>query len=223
MSVPAVASFSEELWSSIGPIWQAILDHPFIRQLTDGTLPMDVFHYYLAQDYFYLLEYSRGIALMGQKADPKHAPTFMKHAESFQFDETLLHFRLGLTHEDVSRSSPAPSCLLYTSHLIQVALERPFHEVLGAYLPCYWIYWEVGKHLLKLQQPGIPVPFEQWIGNYGGGGFGQSVMEALAVVDEIAPRLTGAEKNAMKDQFILTSRMEWMFWDMALKLQQWPV
>ena len=35
--------------------------------------------------------------------------------------------------------------MLYTSYLLRIAYERPFHEGLGAFLPCYWIYWEVGK------------------------------------------------------------------------------
>jgi hypothetical protein len=31
-------SFSAELWQTITPIYAAILDHPFVRGLTDGTI-----------------------------------------------------------------------------------------------------------------------------------------------------------------------------------------
>jgi thiaminase/transcriptional activator TenA len=35
--------FSALLWESIGDIYQAILAHPFITGLTDGTLPAESF------------------------------------------------------------------------------------------------------------------------------------------------------------------------------------
>ena len=36
-------SFSAELWDSTADIYAAILVHPFVRGLTDGSLPQDAF------------------------------------------------------------------------------------------------------------------------------------------------------------------------------------
>ena len=44
--------FSEELQIEAKPMWDAIYAHPFLREIKDGTLPLDTFKYYLAQDYY---------------------------------------------------------------------------------------------------------------------------------------------------------------------------
>ena len=43
-------SFSGDLWQSITPIYAAILEHPFVRGLTDGSLPREAFRFYAVQD-----------------------------------------------------------------------------------------------------------------------------------------------------------------------------
>lgn len=44
--------FSGELWRSIESIYAEILDHPFLRGLTDGTLPEECFRFYVLQSTF---------------------------------------------------------------------------------------------------------------------------------------------------------------------------
>jgi thiaminase/transcriptional activator TenA len=43
-------SFSARLWDSIGDIYEAILAHPFITGLTDGTLPAESLAFYVLHD-----------------------------------------------------------------------------------------------------------------------------------------------------------------------------
>jgi thiaminase/transcriptional activator TenA len=50
MGSPATASLSAELWSRIDEIYDAILEHPFVAGLTDGSLERDRFRYYVIQD-----------------------------------------------------------------------------------------------------------------------------------------------------------------------------
>src|SRR5436190_1371510 len=52
-------AFAQELWRSIGPIYAAILRHPFVRGLTDGSLPRESFRFYAVQDALYLREFAR--------------------------------------------------------------------------------------------------------------------------------------------------------------------
>ncbi|MCX6654252.1 MAG: hypothetical protein NTY03_03920 [Candidatus Bathyarchaeota archaeon] len=49
-------------------IWDAILAHPFIRELGDGSLPADKYRYYIEQDYAYLLDFSRCLGIAASKA-----------------------------------------------------------------------------------------------------------------------------------------------------------
>jgi len=55
--------FTDELWHSIEPIYAAILRHPFIAGLTDGSLPRESFKFYAVQDALYLREFARSLAI----------------------------------------------------------------------------------------------------------------------------------------------------------------
>ncbi len=43
------AGFTGELWSSIEITYAEILSHPFLKGLTDGTLPEESFRFYVLQ------------------------------------------------------------------------------------------------------------------------------------------------------------------------------
>ena len=218
--------FTEQLWQAIDPIFDAIVRHPFIRGLTDGTLPRDAFRFYVIQDALYLRDFARALALAAAKAPQDRAiAMFCRHAIGAIEVERQLHegfFRdFGLSAEDVERTPMAPTNLAYTSYLLRVGYGSPFHEVLGAVLPCYWIYWEVGK---RLAERGSPDPmYRRWIETYGGEEFGATVQAVLELTDQIAAELTAAQSDAAVAHFVTTSRYEWMFWDMGWRQERWPV
>jgi hypothetical protein len=55
--------FTNELWHSITSIYNEILVHSFLRDLTDGTLTEERFRFYVLQDAIYLREYARALSL----------------------------------------------------------------------------------------------------------------------------------------------------------------
>jgi thiaminase/transcriptional activator TenA len=218
-------AFTKELWQSIEPIYAAILRHPFLRGLTDGSLPRESFKFYAVQDALYLREFARALSLAGAKApEDDWIIMFNEHAAGALKVERSLHEsffqEFGLTHEAVASTPMAPTNLAYTSYLLAVAYGRPFHEALAAVLPCYWIYWEVGK---ELERAGSADPlYKRWIGTYASEEFGSVVRDVLAAADKVAEHLTPAEREAMRGHFVSTSRYEWMFWDMGLRRETWP-
>nr|MBA3431716.1 TenA family protein [Actinomycetota bacterium] len=141
------------LWESIDGIFKQILDHPFVQGLTDGSLEDDAFRFYVVQDALYLRDYARALAICGAKApEEETVKMFCEHAAGAIAVERQLHegfFRaFGLTEDEIRTTPMAPTNLAYTSYLLAVAYSGSFPEALGAVLPCYWIYWEVGKALL---------------------------------------------------------------------------
>jgi thiaminase/transcriptional activator TenA len=217
--------FTAELWKSIDPIYAAILRHPFLRGLTDGSLPRESFKFYAVQDALYLREFARALSLAGARAPQDDwIIMFNEHAAGALKVERELHesfFRdFGLTHEAVASTPLAPTNLAYTSYLLSVAYGSPFHEALAAVLPCYWIYWEVGKELERI---GSTDPlYKRWIGTYASEEFGSVVRAVLLAADQVAAGLKPLEREAMRRHFVATSRYEWMFWDMGLRRETWP-
>ncbi len=218
--------FSEQLWRSIEDVFAQILAHPFLKGLTDGTLDEDAFRFYVVQDALYLRDFARGLAILGAKApEDEWLMMFCEHAKTAIVVERALHesfFReWGLTDEQVYTTPMAPTNLLYTSYLLRVAYERPFHEGVGAFLPCYWIYLEVGK---ALEQKGSPHPlYQRWIDTYASAVYEGVVRQVIAVTDRIAETLTDAQREAMRHHFVLTSKMEWLFWDMGYRKEAWRI
>ncbi|MCH8029472.1 MAG: thiaminase II [Candidatus Dadabacteria bacterium] len=217
---------TDELWSSITEIYNAILEHDFIVGLTDGTLIEESFKYYAVQDALYLREFARALSIAAAKSPvDEWMIMFNEHSAGALKVERALHesfFRdFGIDTEDVYSTPLAPNNLAYTSYLLSVAYSAPFHEVIGAILPCYWIYGEVGKELIKKGSPNAL--YQRWIDTYGGEEFEVIVKAVLALANEVGESLREEEKRMVKSRFITTSRYEWMFWDMGFMRQDWPV
>ena len=218
--------FTAELWKAIAPIWTAILGHPFLKGLTDGSLPRERFQFYAVQDALYLREFARALSLAAARApEDDWIIMFNEHAAGALKVERALHegfFReFGLSPEDVARTPLAPANLAYTSYLLAVAYAAPYHEAIAALLPCYWIYWEAGK---ELERAGSPDPlYARWIATYASGEFGAIVRGVLDATDRIAAGLQAPEREAMRRHFVATSRYEWMFWEMGWRREAWPV
>ncbi len=219
-------TFTGELWRSIEPIYAAILVHPFVRGLTDGSLSRERFRFYAVQDALYLRDFARALALTAARAPrDEWIIMFSEHAAGALRVERTLHESFfgewGLTPSAVANTPLAPTNLAYTSYLMAVAQGTPFHEGLAALLPCYWIYWEVGT---ALERAGSSDPlYTRWIGTYAAEEFGSLVKAVLEVTNEMAASLTPAQQEAMRRHFLTTSRYEWMFWDMGWRREAWPV
>jgi thiaminase/transcriptional activator TenA len=219
-------SWTQQLWQAVEPTYQAILEHPFLQGLTDGSLPADRFAYYVAQDAHYLRDYARALAVVGAKA-PTHADTgvLAKHAVGTVDVELALHEallpRLGLSGAELDEIPISPTTTAYTSYLLATVYGGSFAQGLAAVLPCYWIYARVGEALVERGSPDER--YATWIDTYAGEEFAAVVAEVLALADRIGPNLSEAEKALALRHFCVTSQYEWMFWDAAWRKETWPL
>ncbi len=218
--------FSDELWHGIADIYAAILAHPFLAGMTDGSLPADAFTFYVVQDALYLRRYAQALAAVATHApDPAQTEMFARHAAGIVTVEMGLHQTLladlDIDPAAVDAAQEAPTTLAYNSYLLAATQGGSYADGVGTVLPCYWIYGEVGKHLLGR---GSPNPkYQRWIGTYGGEEFDSEVRDVIAVTDKLGPELSPAERQRVHRHFRTTSRYEWMFWDMGYRKEAWPV
>ena len=218
--------FSDGLWRSTADIYVAILRHPFVSGLADGSLPRDRFLFYVTQDSLYLTEYARALSIAAAKApDGPAIATFNRHAASTLEVEMQLHDRFfrefGLSPAEVRTTPMAPTNLAYTRYLLGVAYERAFDELIAALLPCYWMYWEVGKALAS-RGPSLPL-YRRWIDAYAADSFGSLVTIVRELTDRAAEATSESSRERMREHFLTTGRYEWMFWDMGWRCETWPI
>ncbi|MDQ1744813.1 MAG: hypothetical protein QOE23_3152 [Pseudonocardiales bacterium] len=213
------------MWIDAEPVYAAILEHPFLTGLTEGSLPPDRFGYYVAQDAHYLRGYARALAVVAAKA-PTHAAIGMlaRHAAGTVDVELALHGtllpQLGLDPAELDRVAVSPTTLSYTSYLLATVHGGSFAEGLAAVLPCYWIYARVGAALLERGSPDSR--YQRWIDTYAGEEFAAVVAEVLALADLVGADLSSVEERRASEHFAVTARYEWMFWDAAWRAESWP-
>lgn len=213
-------------WDAAQPVYDAILAHPFLAGLADGTLPPEAFEYYLVQDAHYLRGFARALALVAAHAtDETDVALFAQHAADAIAVERHLHSsllaELGVDPDRAARTEPGPATTAYTDHLLAACAAGSFTDGVAAVLPCYWIYARVGAHLLARSSPDPR--YARWISTYGGPAFAATVGAVLDVVDRVvAPGLHDVAERRGRHLYIVGARHEWLFWDAAWTYRTWP-
>jgi len=214
------------LWAEIEPIYDAILDHPFIKGLTSGELDVDCFVQFISQDTHYLQDYVRALLTLAAKSpDFEVTKILTTHAAAAATAETGLHADLmtdlGRDPAELLAFDARPTTRAYTSFLVATVFSGSFADGLAAIVPCFWIYAEVGKHLT---QAGSPNPvYQRWIDSYSSDDYQREVLLVLDVTDRIGLDLGPEAEAAARQHFRTAARYEWMFWDAAHRQEAWPI
>jgi thiaminase/transcriptional activator TenA len=221
-------SFCDQLRKKVQPIWDSQLRHPFVVALGKGTLPERKFKYYILQDARFLGDLARVFAAAAQKApDSESALRFNKLAEETITVERSLHESYGnrwkMTPKQITSVPMAPTNYAYTRHMLAVAATGSAAEITVVALPCAWIYCVVGQHLLMNGPPRPGHPYRDWLLLYASPEFAEVQRWMRAKVDLWAKTAGKEERRRMEEAFVISSRYEWMFWEMAWKEEQWPV
>lgn len=215
-------SFSEQLKSAAQPLWRQIFSHPFLREIRDGTLPAAKFRYYLAQDYLYLEGFARTVAMALAKA-PDAGTLEELSRRVLTPVERPLHQQLlaaaGVSIDDIHRVGRSPTNAAYVNHMMVTAARYGLGPTAAALLPCPWTYHELKTEVGPSEHP----LYSQWTGFYVAGFLQDSVNAWRGFVDAAAAQAGPPELAAMRDAFLTSSRYEYMFWDMAYRMESWPV
>ena len=215
-------TFSEQLKAEAEPIWRKIFGHPFLKEIKDGTLPLEKFQYYLSQDYWYLEGFARTVAqAMAKTTDSKTLEEL--YARVLTPIERPLHQKLlagaGMALADVKRSRPSPTNLAYVNHMLVTAARHGLGPTAAALLPCPWTYHELRHEIGQSEHP----LYGQWTSFYVSGALQGSVDAWRGFLDTTAANAGPTELDAMRQAFLTSSRYEYMFWEMAYQQEQWPI
>lgn len=221
-----MSKFTEMLREKASSIWDANINHPFVQGIADGSLDLKCFRYYVLQDSYYLSHFARIQAIGASRAtDLQTTARMAAHSQGTYQAELNLHEKfmkqLQVSPEEIENFNPAPTSYAYTSHLYRVAGSGSLGEIIAAILPCYWIYYDIGQKL-KGATPQEPI-YQEWIAAYGGEWFAEMVLEQLNRLDELANHASEDEKKRLIDHFLISCQYELLFWEMAYKLENWPI
>ncbi|MDY0394910.1 thiaminase II [Virgibacillus halophilus] len=216
--------FSEILREATKHSWELSLHHPFVQGIVRGDLPLSTFKNYIMQDIYYLKHYGKVHAFAAAHADDfsvaakladKARRTAQAELTVHQEHAKLLH----ITDEDIKNFKPAPTAYAYTSHMYRAALSGSLAQIVASMLPCYWLYADIGLKN-KEAKPKEKI-YENWIQTYASDWFQESTQEMIDLLDTLASEASNAEKEKIKQQFILSKEYELAFWEMAYSFETW--
>src|SRR2546427_1845290 len=207
--------FSRQAWDKNASVYEAIRTMPFNAQLASGTLSDARFKHYVTQDAHYLIGFGRALTLAAAKApSPERIVQFAKSAEGAIVVERALHgsffARYGITPAMFAQTPLSPACQHYVSYLLATCYAEPYEVALGALLPCFWIYAEVGRDIHARAAPNNP--YQAWIDTYAGEDFHDAVRATIAATDEAASGASASLRARMHAAFTRATQLEWIFW-----------
>jgi len=208
--------FSDHLWRQTLPIYHEIINHPFNRELANGTLSRLKFNFYMEQDSYYLIEFAKALATIAGKAPSASLiHNLLNFSQGALIAERELHTNFIKPEYDPENLMMTPACHSYTRHLIATAATATTEEAMAAILPCFWIYREMGREFSE--QSIESNPYTLWINTYSSPEFDETAELAISIVDELANQSSPKILKEMQRAFEFSALYEWHFWNDAYK------
>jgi len=212
-------SFSAALRDAAAEPWEAQLAHPFVLGVGDGSLPEARFRFYVRQDYVFLADYGRLLALGAARAPRlEWMRSFAALAHTVLETEMDLHralaasWRIGAA--DLEAETPAPATRAYCDFLLRRAALGDFAELVAALLPCMWSYAEIGERLAAAGAPEH-AGYRRWIETYASKDFAQLAVWCRELADAVGADAGAAGRERMCAAFGASVGHEIAFWDAA--------
>lgn len=190
-----------DLWRAHEDLARASLETPFVRRLSEGTLDLELFKRYVAQDAFFLKAFFSAYALAAARASDKLDAAHRLHAlMKGVLDELELHGRYSESLDiDLAAVTPNPAARAYTDFLLDTGWNADVGEILAAMTPCMRLYAWIGQQLDGQDQADNP--YKDWIDTYASDGFEALASELETLLDELAsdtPSVRAAYDTAMR-------------------------
>jgi thiaminase/transcriptional activator TenA len=217
-------SLAAELRTAAASVWEAQHAHPFVRGIGDGSLDEARFRFYVRQDYRFLVDYGRLLAL-GTARAPRltEMRRFAALSQAVLETEMALHAgfaeRWGISAEELEAEPAAPATAAYTNFLLRTAALGDYAELVAALLPCVWGYAEIGE---RLAGAGVPdhAGYTAWIAVYADPEFQALAAWARELADAAGGDAGPGARERMHAAFVASSEHELAFWEAAWRSEE---
>lgn len=211
---------SERLYNSIIDLWNKYNEHPFVKGLADGTLPLEKFQFFMIQDHLYLMQYAKVFALGVLKAKNESDMRLFSSLIAATLDtENALHQdylrRLNISQEMIAQAKPSIVTDSYTNYMIAIAEKEGLGELMAAVLSCSWSYKLIGDFMEKFPGATEQEFYGEWVNMYISDGYRSSNQLMIDMVDRLTEGYTEQQIQNLEHIVYVCSQYEYMFWDMA--------
>jgi len=202
-------SLARDLWAANKDWADRILANRFVQGLGDGTLSVDDFKRYVAQDAYFLEAFARAYAFClahGKDRDDLHGFAGLIQGV---LEELKLHKGHAERWQvDLAGVTPIAATSAYVDFLLGVAQTGNLGETIAGMTPCMRLYAWLGRTLAKAT---VSERYGEWVKTYADPGF-----EGLAVrLEELLDR-HAADTPAVRANYRRAMELEHGFFDANL-------
>jgi thiaminase/transcriptional activator TenA len=202
-------SLARTLWAANSDWADRILANRFVQGLGDGTLPVESFKRYVAQDAWFLEAFARAYAFC--LAHGKDRDDLYGFAELIAgvLDELKLHKSYAERWQvSLDGVTPIAATRAYVDFLLDVARRGNLGETIAAMTPCMRLYAWLGRTLAAGK---VAERYAEWVKTYADPGF-----EALATRLEQLLDTHAGDTPAVRANYRRAMELEHGFFDANL-------
>ncbi|MGE3803307.1 MAG: thiaminase II [Gemmataceae bacterium] len=220
-------NFTERVRKRADPIWEAQQRHPFIVGLGDGTLESSKFEFWVRQDYLFLIESARFLGLAAARSPDLEAMSFFANlahtvvASEMDLQRSFAQV-FGISAAELENEPKAPVTQGYTDFLLRHACLADFEVLIGSLLPGLWCFSEIGQRLAE-RPPPADERYLKWIEMHADEAFVGQAEQCRLLLDRWTTDLPEGRLRSVEEAFLIASRYEWLFLDMAWNQAHWPL
>ncbi|MGN8647697.1 thiaminase II [Gracilibacillus sp. HCP3S3_G5_1] len=219
--------FSQELRVAAEDVYQGIFNHPFVVGIGKGNLPKEAIIHYVKADFEYLNAFMNIYGIAIAKSSKREDMTYFYEKIGFVLNSEIHpHHNLcrvaGVDYDQLQGYPLPPTADHYVAHMKSTAQQGTIGELIAALLPCPWTYLEIGHYLKDKYQPTEEHPFYEWITFYAKEDTASVTTELCERLDKWAEQVGEEEKQKAKLAFMKSCQLEYLFWEMAYKVEAWP-
>jgi thiaminase/transcriptional activator TenA len=202
-------SLARTLWAANKDWADRILANRFVQGLGDGSLPVDSFKRYVAQDAYFLEAFARAYAFClahGKTRDDLHG---FAELIGGVLEELKLHKSYAERWQvDLTGVTPIAATKAYVDFLLSVAPKGNLGETIAGMTPCMRLYAWLGQTLAAGK---VADRYAEWVKTYADPGF-----QALAVRLEELLDTHATDSPAVRANYRRAMELEYGFFDANL-------
>ncbi|MGP4071734.1 thiaminase II [Piscibacillus sp. B03] len=219
-------SFTEQLRHENDDLFKGIFNHPFVKGIGNGDVPVEAVKHYIKADYEYLNSFIKVYALAMVKSKRRSDFQFFNDQINFILnDETHPHHNFcnyaNVEYESLQNYPLPPTADHYIKHMLFHAQNGSLAEIYSALLPCPWTYYEIALDLKQKVDINEDHPFYEWISFYDREDLKDLIQNLRNRLDSLAELADEDEKVLIKEAFRKSCELELKFWEMSYTCENW--
>jgi len=205
-----------KLKSSCNKEWSEYTDHKFLSDLVSNKLPDKNFKKYLVQDYIFLQQFLKILALSVYKS------------KSFEEINRSVNFIKGIDHEiklhisyckkwkiplrSLANIKVESANSAYTDHVLSVGKNGNNLDIFSSLSPCIIGYGEIGFKLSKINN-WKKSKYSSWIKMYSSKEYQQVAKDNIDYLDILFKNNKNKNLSKLKSNFKKSTILERNFWE----------